>query len=44
MIPTDLHLGTWRLVAVRAIHPHGSVVPDASGPNSSGLLTYTANG
>lgn len=37
-------VGTWTLVAIRAIAPDGSVDPEAYGPSPVGRLTYTADG
>ena len=36
-------VGTWKLVSARAINDAGEVL-GAAGPNSVGLLTYTADG
>lgn len=37
-------VGTWTLVAIRAIAADGSVAPEAYGPAPVGILTYTADG
>lgn len=37
-------VGTWTLVAIRAIAPNGSIDPEAYSPSPVGRLSYTAKG